>query len=85
MRLRDRFWFWLRKPTPPVNVVLIMAGGRRWPVEVVYDGYRDGVDHWAVTTYLSNVDPGEVIGLTADALPGRSALHFYGSLPDDVA
>lgn len=55
--------------TPPEGVRLCLADGTEIPLEVVYEGFRDGTHAWAAVVELGSVH--------TDALfAGRAALRI---------
>lgn len=54
--------------TPPTNVVLHYADGRRVPVDTVYAGWIDGSHVWAVEA------SGYIHRITVDVLPAQTSV-----------
>ncbi len=57
-------------PRPPVNVRVVLPGGREIPVECVYTGVVDGLHQWVVARPLAET----FTGLRCDMLPERSTI-----------
>ncbi len=57
-------------PRPPVNVRVVLPGGREIPVECVYTGVVAGLHQWQVAWTLAEMPT----GLRCDMLPERSII-----------
>jgi hypothetical protein len=61
-------------PVPPENVQVILADGRRVPVECVYDGFRAGRHRWVAPWPVALLDG--IARLHIDMLPARTVVSI---------
>lgn len=71
----------MAEPEPPLNVRAV-RGGQVLPLEVVYDGFRDGM-HWWITVATISITKDTVVML--DTLPAHTSVQVRTVESDDEA
>lgn len=62
---------------PPENARLVHEDGRTIPLELVYRGHLDDIDHWGAVHPLGKLKlVGELWNLKADSMPSRCSIDL---------
>jgi len=59
---------------PPVNVRVLHRDGTYTPVECIYTGTRNGINHWNTVHEIALVDGDRKV---ADEMPPNTEVHLY--------